>query len=155
MTTSTPPQLRPPRPPSPAARPQNRRTRPIASIVIGIASTAAAYSLAASVGLVSDEVGIKAPLIMILAFIPILFISYAYRTFNSRVLDCGTNVTWGARAFGPHVGRRSGWGAIIAQMIVLANLGQIAGIYSFKLVGADGRPTATVGAPWPARSGRS
>ncbi len=110
----------------------------LASIVIGIASTAPAYSLAASIGLVSEEVGVKAPLIMILAFVPILFISYAYRALNSRIPDCGTNFTWGARAFGPHVGWMSGWGAIIAQVIVLANLAQIAGIYSFKLVGADG-----------------
>jgi amino acid transporter len=110
----------------------------MASIVIGIASTAPAYSLAASIGLVSEEVGVKAPLIMILAFVPILFISYAYRALNSRIPDCGTNFTWGARAFGAHVGWMSGWGAIIAQVIVLANLAQIAGIYSFKLVGADG-----------------
>src|SRR4051794_18348192 len=110
----------------------------LASVVIGIASTAPAYSLAASLGFVSQDVGVKAPLIMILAFVPILFISYAYRALNSRIPDCGTNFTWGARAFGPHVGWMSGWGAIIAQVIVLANLAQIAGIYSFKLVGADG-----------------
>ena len=108
-----------------------------ASVVIGIASTAPAYSLAASVGLVSSEVGVKAPLVMLLAFIPIFFISYAYRALNSRIPDCGTNFTWGARAFGPHVGWMSGWGAIIAQVIVLANLAQIAGIYTFKLFGAD------------------
>jgi amino acid transporter len=110
----------------------------LASIVIGIASTAPAYSLAAAVGLVSEEVGVKAPLIMLLAFVPILFISYAYRALNSRIPDCGTNFTWGARAFGPHVGWMSGWGAIIAQVIVLANLAQIAGIYTFKLFGFDG-----------------
>ena len=109
-----------------------------ASVVIGIASTAPAYSLAASIGLVSSEVGVKAPLVMLLAFIPIFFISYAYRALNSRIPDCGTNFTWGARAFGPHVGWMSGWGAIIAQVIVLANLAQIAGIYTFKLFGAEG-----------------
>jgi amino acid transporter len=108
------------------------------SIVIGIASTAPAYSLAASIGLVSSEVGVKAPLIMLLAFVPILFISFAFRALNSRIPDCGTNFTWGARAFGPYVGWMSGWGAIMAQVIVLANLAQIAGIYTFKLFGADG-----------------
>ena len=140
MTTST----------TPAAAPPPHTTDPggkglkagalglVASIVIGIASTAPAYSLAASIGLVSEEVGIKAPLIMILAFIPILFVSFAYRALNSRIPDCGTNFTWGARAFGPHVGWMSGWGAIIAQVIVLANLAQIAGIYTFMLFGAEG-----------------
>jgi amino acid transporter len=110
----------------------------LASVVIGIASTAPAYSLAAALGYVSQDVGVKAPLIMILAFIPILFISYAYKALNSRIPDCGTNFTWAARAFGPRTGWMSGWAAIIAQVIVLANLAQIAGIYTFKLFNADG-----------------
>jgi amino acid transporter len=109
----------------------------LSSVVIALASTAPAYSLAAAVGLVSQEVGTKAPLIMILAFVPILFVSYAYKALNSRIPDCGTNFTWAARAFGPRTGWMSGWGAIIAQVIVLANLAQIAGIYTFLLVGAE------------------
>jgi hypothetical protein len=46
----------------------------VASVVIGIASTAPAYSLAAALGYVADSAGTKAPLIMLLAFIPILFV---------------------------------------------------------------------------------
>jgi amino acid transporter len=109
----------------------------LASVVIGIASTAPAYSLAASLGYVSSEVGVKAPLIMLLAFVPILFISYAFKALNSRIPDCGTNFTWGARAFGPHTGWMSGWAAIVAQIIVLANLAQIAGIYTFLIFGLN------------------
>ena len=76
---------------------------------------------------------------MLLAFVPIFFISYAVsRAQLPPIPDCGTNFTWGARAFGPHVGWMSGWGAIIApQVIVLANLAQIAGIYTFKLLGSE------------------
>jgi amino acid transporter len=153
MTTSTP--MAPPAETS-AAGGKGLKTGALgllASVVIGIASTAPAYSLAASIGLVSQQVGVKAPLIMLLAFVPILFISYAYRALNSRIPDCGTNFTWGARAFGAHVGWMSGWGAIIAQVIVLANLAQIAGIYTFKLFNAEGAAAnpnwvALVGSLW-------
>lgn len=37
----------------------------VAVIVIGVASTAPGYSLAASIGLVTGEVGVKAPFIML------------------------------------------------------------------------------------------
>jgi hypothetical protein len=42
----------------------------VATTVIGVASTAPAYSLAASLGLVTLAVGLHAPGIMLLAFAP-------------------------------------------------------------------------------------
>jgi amino acid transporter len=54
------------------------------------------------------------------------------------VPDCGTTFTWATRAFGPWVGWLGGWGIIAADVIVMANLAQIAGSYSYELVGADG-----------------
>jgi amino acid transporter len=115
----------------------------VGSIVIGIASTAPAYSLAASLGYVAltengdGIVGVKAPLIMVLAFIPMYLIALAYAELNKAEPDCGTTFTWAARAFGPRVGWMGGWGIIIADIIVMANLSAIAGSYSFSLVGAD------------------
>ena len=81
----------------------------LSSIVIGVASTAPGYSLAAVLGGVATEVGDKAPVIMLIAFIPILFISYAYKSLNAQTPDCGTNFTWAAKAFGPRTGWLSGW----------------------------------------------
>lgn len=121
----------------------------LGSMVMGVASTAPAYSLAASLGYVvivangDGIVGIKAPLIMVLAFIPMYFIAVAYAELNKAEPDCGTTFTWASRAFGPRIGWMGGWGIIIADIIVMANLAQIAGSYSFSLVGADG-PAASV-----------
>ena len=115
----------------------------VSSIVVGVASTAPAYSLAASLGYVvlvangDDIVGVKAPSIMLLAFLPMYFIAVAYAELNKAEPDCGTTFTWAARAFGPKAGWMGGWGIIIADIIVMANLAQIAGSYSFLLVGAD------------------
>ena len=115
----------------------------IASIVIGVASTAPAYSLAASLGFVvatqngDSIVGVKAPSIMLLAFIPMFLIAIAYQQLNSAEPDCGTTFTWATRAFGPRAGWMGGWGIIAADVIVMANLAQIAGSYTFQLLGLD------------------
>jgi amino acid transporter len=116
----------------------------VSSIVVGMASTAPAYSLAASLGFVvattngDSIVGVKAPAIMLLAFVPMFFIAIAYSELNKAEPDCGTTFTWASRAFGPWVGWLGGWGLIAADVIVMANLAQIAGAYSYRLVGAEG-----------------
>lgn len=115
----------------------------LSSVVVGMASTAPAYSLAASLGFVvavtngDGIVGVKAPAIMLLAFVPMFFIAIAYSELNKAEPDCGTTFTWAARAFGPWVGWLGGWGIIAADVIVMANLAQIAGSYGYLLVGAD------------------
>jgi len=123
----------------------------VASIVVGVASTAPAYSLAASLGYVvlvanGDDgiVGIKAPSIMLLAFIPMYFIAVAYAELNKAEPDCGTTFTWAARAFGPKAGWMGGWGIIVADVIVMANLAQIAGSYTFLLLGLDDLAASTL-----------
>lgn len=105
------------------------------STVIGLASTAPVYSLVASLGFVVLAVGAQAPVAFVVAFIPMLFIAFAYRELNNAVPDCGTTFTWGTKAFGPWVGWMGGWGVAAAGMIVLANLAQIAGIYFWSLFG--------------------
>ena len=121
----------------------------VSSIVVGMASTAPAYSLAASLGFVvatvngDGIVGVKAPAIMLLAFVPMFLIAVAYSELNKAEPDCGTTFTWASRAFGPWVGWISGWGIIAADVIVMANLAQIAGSYSYRLVGADSLADST------------
>jgi amino acid transporter len=115
----------------------------VSSVVIGMASTAPAYSLAATLGFVVIAVGVKAPTIMLLAFVPMLFIAIAFSELNKREPDCGTTFTWAARAFGPRTGWIGGWGIIAADVIVMANLAQIAGSYGFQLFGLDSLAEST------------
>ena len=115
----------------------------LSSIVVGMASTAPAYSLAATLGLVVASggallAGVKAPAIVLLAFIPMYMIAVAYQELNKAEPDCGTTFTWASRAFGPLVGWMGGWGIIAADVIVMANLAQVAGSYSFTFVGGLG-----------------
>ncbi|WP_328540350.1 APC family permease [Streptomyces sp. NBC_00344] len=115
-----------------------------ASVVIGLASTAPAYSLAATLGVIVAVVGVQSPIIMILAFVPMFLIAYGYKGLNQADPDCGTTFTWASRAFGPHTGWMGGWGIVAADIIVMANLAQIAGQYGFQLVGADGVADSTL-----------
>ena len=107
------------------------------STVIGLASTAPVYSLVATLGFVVLAVGAQAPIAFVIAFIPMLFIAYAYRELNQEIPDCGTTFTWGTKAFGPWVGWMGGWGVAVAGMVVLANLAQIASIYFWNLFGVE------------------
>jgi amino acid transporter len=109
----------------------------VSNIVIGVASTAPAYSLAATLGFIVavKGVGVHAPAVMIVAFIPMLLVASAYRYFNKADPDAGTTFAWTTRAFGPITGWINGWAIFLADVIVMASLSDIAAIYSFKLFG--------------------
>src|ERR1700726_1819959 len=110
----------------------------VSATVMGVASTAPAYSLAATLGLIVAVVGLGAPIVAVLAFIPIFLTSIGYSELNKADPDCGTTFTWASRAFGPKTGWAGGWGIIAADVLVMASLAQVAGQYVFLLFGAKG-----------------
>ena len=110
----------------------------LSSTVVALASVAPAYSLAATIGFVVIAVGLQAPIIMVLAFIPMYCVAVGYRELNHAEPDAGTTFTWGTRAFGPKTGWMGGWAIVAADVIVMANLAAIAGAYFFLLFNADG-----------------
>ena len=107
------------------------------NVVIGVASTAPAYSLAVSLGLVAAAVGLASPSIMWVAFIPMFCIAIAYYYMNRADPDCGTSFTWVTRSMGPHLGWMTGWVMIVAQIVVIASLAEVAAQYTFSLFGID------------------
>ena len=74
----------------------------LSSVVIAVSSTAPAYSMAATLGLIVALVGVHSPGTLIVSFLPMLCIAYAFRELNKADPDCGTTFIWGARAFGPN-----------------------------------------------------
>src|SRR5215213_6358035 len=127
----------------------------VSSLVIGVASTAPGYSLAATLGFIVAVagIGLQAPAVLLVSFIPMLLIAAAYYYMNRADPDCGTIFSWVTRAMGPSPGWLGGWAIIVADIIVMANLAQIAGLYSFLLVGwqsaADSVTAVTmVGVVW-------
>ena len=117
----------------------------LSSIVIGVASTAPAYSLAVTLGLVTAVagIGLKSPAIMIVSFVPMIFIAASYYYLNKVDPDCGTTFSWVTRAIGPQTGWVTGWVMVAADIIVMASLAQITGSYFFLLIGAHGLAAST------------
>jgi amino acid transporter len=111
----------------------------ISNVVIGVASTAPAYSLAATLGFIAlvSGVGVHAPAVLLASFVPILLVSVAYKYLNRADPDAGTSFAWTTRAFGPGVGWLNGWAIFLADIIVMASLSDIAAIYTLKLFGID------------------
>ena len=107
----------------------------ISSVTIGLASTAPAFSLAATLGYIVLVVGNQAPAAILLAFIPMALTAVAYRELNRVMPDCGTTFTWGTKAFSPHVGWMGGWGIVVAGVIFVANAADVVGIYTVDLYG--------------------
>jgi amino acid transporter len=110
----------------------------VSATVMGVASTAPAYSLAATLGFIVAVVGLGSPIVAVVAFIPIFLTSIGYSEMNKADPDCGTTFTWGARAFGPKTGWAGGWAIVAADVLVMASLAQVAGQYVFLLFGAKG-----------------
>jgi amino acid transporter len=115
----------------------------VSSVVMGVASTAPAYSLAATLFFVVAAVGLKSPLVAVLAFVPMLLTSIGFSELNKADPDCGTTFIWGARAFGPKTGWAGGWAVVAADVLVMASLAQVAGQYLFFLIQG---PNSAIGA---------
>lgn len=107
------------------------------SVALGISSTAPVYSLAATLGFIVLAAGEQTPAALIIAFIPMLFIAFAYRELNREDPDCGTTFTWAAGALGKRTGWMGGWALALSGVFVLANLAQISGLYLWTLISPE------------------
>ncbi len=134
-------------PPAPAAGLRTGAIGFASNVAIGVASTAPAYSLAATLGLLVAVAGVgtQAPAVLLVSFVPMFCISIAYRALNRVDPDCGTTFAWVTRALGPRAGWLSGFAVFAADVIVMATLSEIAGKYLFILVGWDAAARSTVG----------
>ena len=125
----------------------------LSNIVIGVASTAPAYSLAATLGFIAavGGIGFQSPAVMLAAFFPMAFIAAAYYYMNRADPDCGTTFAWMTKAMGPWFGWQGGWAIVVADVLVMPSLASVAGNYTFQLFG-NSSPTnfevTVVGIAW-------
>ena len=106
-------------------------------LIIGIASTAPAYSLAAVLAIVVVTVGVQAPAVLLTAFIPMFLIASAFLYMNRADPDCGTSFSWITRAIGPRAGWMGGWAICTTGIIVVGSLADVSAYYFYDLVGFD------------------
>jgi amino acid transporter len=108
------------------------------ALVIGLASTAPAYSLAAVIGLVVLDAGVQAPAVLLASFVPMFFIAAAFYYLNRADQDCGTTFSWVTRAMGPYLGWMGGWAIMMTGVLVVGSLADVAARYTFLFFGLDG-----------------
>jgi amino acid transporter len=118
----------------------------LSNLVIGVASTAPGYSLAATIGFIAviSGMGTHTPAVIIVAFVPMICIAWAYKYMNNADPDCGTTFSWMSRAMGAGWGWVGGWAVLFADIVVNANQAQIAGSYGFQLFGLNGAAGSTI-----------
>jgi amino acid transporter len=107
------------------------------SVVIGLASTAPAYSLAAVIGSIVVAVGLQAPGALLLSFVPMFLIATAFLYMNRAIPNCGTTFAWATRTLGPYVGWIGGWAVCVTGILVIGSLADIGARYTFLFFSWD------------------
>jgi len=108
------------------------------ALVIGLASTAPAYSLAAVIGTVTVVVGVQAPGALLASFVPMFLIATAFYYMNRADPDAGTTFSWVTRALGPWAGWIGGWAIAMTGVLVIGSLADVGARYTYLLFGWDG-----------------
>jgi amino acid transporter len=118
------------------------------ALVIGLASTSPAYSLAAIIAPVVALVGVHAPGVLLASFVPMLLIASAFHQLNKVDPDCGTTFSWVTRALGPWAGWIAGWAIAITGVLVIGSLAEVGVTFTLLAAGLDGwagsRPVVVV-----------
>jgi len=96
-------------------------------VVIAASSTAATTSIAIGTGVLASIVGRQVPVLLILAFLPMIGIAGAYARLNRSEPNCGAGYTWVGRTLGPWLGFLAGWIPVVGTTIFLAYTTAICG----------------------------
>jgi amino acid transporter len=104
------------------------------STVIATSSVAPAYSVAATLALIVAFVGLASPATILVSFVPVLFIAFAYYYLNRMDPNCGASYSWISRTLSPYVGWLSGWVQLAANILFCASAPIVAGVYSLRLL---------------------
>lgn len=107
------------------------------AVAVGVDSTAPAYTIAAVLGSIALIAGAKAPAVLLVSFVPMLFIAGAFYYMNRADPDCGTTFSWVTRSMGPWLGWLGGWAVFSTGVLVIGAQSDVAAKYIFVLLGLD------------------
>jgi amino acid transporter len=109
----------------------------VGGLVIGLASTAPAYSLAVVIGTLVVIVALQAPAALLVSFVPMFLIAGAFFYMNRADPDAGTTFSWVTRALGPWAGWIGGWAVFVTGILVIGSLADVGARYLYLIVGWD------------------
>ncbi|MFE2382733.1 APC family permease [Streptomyces misionensis] len=96
-------------------------------VAIAASSTAATTSIGIGMGSLAATVGLQAPAILLVAFVPILGIATAYARLNRHERNMGSGYAWVGRSLGPWLGFLTGWVTLVGTLIFMAYTSAVTG----------------------------
>jgi amino acid transporter len=91
------------------------------SVIMGIAGSGPAYSVAASTATLVGAVGVLAPASLIYCGLIMFGIVFAFRHLNHLVVDAGASYAWVAAILSPALGFFAGWALIISSVVFMVS----------------------------------
>jgi amino acid transporter len=122
------------------------------SIVMAVAGSAPAYSIAATTAVLIGAAGLVSPAALLYCAIPMLGIAWAFNYLGRADVNAGASYSWVARALHPSLGFISGWSLVVSATIFMVigalPAGQLTlSLFSESLSNNTALAT-TVGAVW-------
>src|SRR3954454_7704463 len=122
------------------------------SVVMAVAGSAPAYSIAATTAVLIGAVGLASPAALLYCAIPMLGIAWAFNYLGRADVNTGASYSWVGRALHPSLGFLSGWALVVSATIFMVAGSLPAGSLTLSLFSDDlANNTAaatTVGAVW-------
>lgn len=122
------------------------------AIVMAVAGSAPAYSLAATTATLVAVAGLASPAALLWCGLPMLGIAWAFSYLGRADVNAGASYSWVGRALHPSLGYLSGWALVVSATIFMVAGSLPAGSVTLALV-APGQQDTTwlvtlVGAMW-------
>src|SRR5437763_967998 len=89
------------------------------SIVMAVAGSAPAYSIAATTAALIAAAGLVSPAALLYCAIPMLGIAWAFNYLGRADVNAGAAYSWVARALHPSLGFISGWALVVSATIFM------------------------------------
>ncbi|MFW0794484.1 APC family permease [Gordonia sp. CPCC 205515] len=111
-----------------------RRLGTADGLAIAASSTAITTTVGVGLGAIATIVGIQMPILLVLAFLPIIGIAIGYATLNKVESNCGNSYVWVGQTLSPWLGFLSGWFQMVSVLIFLTYTTAIAGSAIIQLL---------------------
>jgi amino acid transporter len=89
------------------------------SVVMGVAGSAPAYTIAVTTSVLLGAAGMLAPGALLIFAVPMIGIAIAYRALNGLHVHAGAAYQWTSVYFGKFWGFFSGWALLVATMVFM------------------------------------
>ena len=107
------------------------------SVVMAVAGSAPAYSIAATTALLVGTVGLAGPAALLWCGIPMFGIAVAYHQLNKTGPSAGAAYAWVGRVLHPYLGWLTGWCLVVSATIFMVAGSVPAGQFTLSLFSAS------------------